>query len=98
MLVLSTDTLPDNLKIKEVHGFLETTLPVEISNKGLFRNVFEKNRNEHDEAYDVFVKSAGNRGNLIYGVKISTAIGSFNNGTFLYITYYGTLATAEYVD
>lgn len=44
MLVLSTDTLPDNLKIKEAHGFLETTFPVEISSKGLLRNVFEKNR------------------------------------------------------
>ncbi|AHE73090.1 hypothetical protein M942_14035 [Enterobacter ludwigii] len=61
-------------------------------------HVFEKKRNEHDEAYVVFVKSAGNRGNLIYGVRISTAIGSFNNGSFLYITYYGTLAIVEYMD
>ncbi|EQB8221499.1 hypothetical protein ACYUOO_004662 [Klebsiella aerogenes] len=61
MFVLSTDTLPDNMKIKEVHGFLETTFPVEISSKGLLHNVFGKNRNEHNEAYDLFVKSAATR-------------------------------------
>lgn len=95
MLVLSTDTVPEFLKITQIHGFHLYTHPVEISNKGLIRNLTERNRNENQEAYDQFVNSAGSKGNLIYGVKVSTATAQFNNGTYLYITYSGTIATAE---
>lgn len=98
MLVLSTDSLPSNMKVVDIHGYIETTHPIEISQKGLVRGLIERKKNEQQEAYDAFVKSAGNEGNVIYGVKVSTAIGQFNNGTFLYVTHYGTVATIEYVD
>lgn len=95
MLVLSTDVIPDIYEINDVHGFIEYTHRIEISNKGLIRNFTERNRNEHQEAYDGFVKSVGNEGNIIYGVKISTSTAQFKEGTYLYITYYGTLATVS---
>lgn len=98
MLVLSTDILPSNMKIMEIHGFIEKTYPIEISDKGLVRGFMERKRNEHQEAYDAFVSSAGGQGNVIYGVKVSTSVGQFKNGSFLYITYYGTLATVEYTN
>lgn len=98
MLVLSTDTLPSNMKVVEIHGFIEKTYPIEISDKGLFRGFMERKRNEHQEAYDAFVSSAEGQGNVIYGVKVSTSVGEFKNGTFLYITYYGTVVTVEYTD
>lgn len=98
MLVLSTDTLPSNMKVVEIHGFIEKTYPIEISDKGLIRGFMERKRNEHQEAYDAFVNSAGRQGNVIYGVKVSTSVGQFKNGSFLYITYYGTVATVECID
>ncbi|OTP90576.1 hypothetical protein B5S43_12665 [Gilliamella apicola] len=100
MNIITADTLPNNMRIKEIHGIIETTYPIEISKKGFIRGLVERNKNEHQEAYDNFVNSAkelGN-GNTIYGVKISTAIGSFSNGIFLYITYYGTIATTEIIE
>lgn len=65
-----------------------------ISLKVLIKSL-ERKRNEHQEAYDAFVSSAGKQGNVIYGVKVSTSVGQFKNGSFLYITYYGTVATVE---
>ncbi|WP_114193329.1 hypothetical protein [Edaphovirga cremea] len=95
MLTLSTDVIPEIYRITNVHGFIEYTHRIEISNKGLIRNFTERNRNEHQEAYEAFVRSAGNQGNVIYGVKISTSTAQFKEGIYLYITYYGTLATIE---
>ncbi|EOS96853.1 hypothetical protein LU631_15410 [Erwinia tracheiphila] len=79
-------------------GLLKITYPIEISDKGLIRGFMERKRNEHQEAYDAFVNSAGRQGNVIYGVKVSTSAGQFKNGSFLYITYYGTVATVECID
>lgn len=47
MLVLSTDTLPSNMKVIEIHGFIEKTYPIEISDKGFVRGFMERKRNEH---------------------------------------------------
>ncbi|AXF75836.1 hypothetical protein AV903_06705 [Erwinia tracheiphila] len=79
-------------------GLLKITYPIEISDKGLIRGFMERKRNEHQETYDAFVNSAGRQGNVIYGVKVSTSVGQFKNGSFLYITYYGTVATVECID
>ncbi|CDH04527.1 conserved hypothetical protein [Xenorhabdus bovienii str. oregonense] len=94
-IVLSTNTIPAEFELIEIHGFTEYTQKIEISDKGLIRNITERNRNEHQEALDNFVRNAGNQGNVIFDVKISTAVGQFKNGTFLYKTYYGTVATVE---
>ncbi|MDX7986507.1 hypothetical protein FE392_04040 [Xenorhabdus sp. 12] len=93
--VLSTNVIPKEFELIEIHGFTEYTHKIEISDKGLIRNIAERNRNEHQEALDIFVKNSGNQGNVIFDIKISTAIAQFKNGTFLYKTYYGTLATVE---
>ncbi|WP_239920085.1 hypothetical protein [Salmonella enterica] len=42
MLVLSTDTLPSNMKVIEIHGFIEKTYPIEISDKGLIRGLWNE--------------------------------------------------------
>ncbi|MGF7409117.1 hypothetical protein [Providencia alcalifaciens] len=94
-MVLSTSVLPDDFKLIEIHGFIEYTHKVEISDKGLIRNITERNRNEHQEAYDNFIRVAGPQGNTIFDVKISTAVAQSKTGTFLYKTYYGTVATVE---
>lgn len=94
-IVLSTNVLPDDFELIEIHGFIEYTHRVEISDKGFMRNLTERNRNEHQEAYDNFIEASGTQGNVIFDVKISTAVAQFNNGTFLYKTYYGTVATVE---
>ncbi|MBN3253675.1 hypothetical protein H5A33_03400 [Pectobacterium brasiliense] len=79
MLILSTDVIPDTYEVKDIHGFIEYTHRIEISNKGLIRNFTERNRNEHQEAFDGFVRNAGNQGNVIYGVKISTSTAQFKD-------------------
>ena len=69
MNIITADTLPNNMRIKEIHGIIETTYPIEISKKGFIRGLVERNKNEHQEAYDNFVnlaKELGN-GNTIYG-------------------------------
>ena len=63
MNIITADTLPNNMRIKEIHGIIETTYPIEISKKGFIRGLVERNKNEHQEAYDNFVNSAKELGN-----------------------------------
>ncbi|MBK3864522.1 hypothetical protein G3A40_32635 [Paraburkholderia aspalathi] len=98
MDVLTTDTLPPNLKLVECLGFVSFTAPVEISSKGLIRGALERKRNEQQEAFDGFVKSAPPEANVLYGVKVSTAAAQFQNGSFLYVTFIGTAGRAEPVN
>lgn len=97
MLVLTTDVLPPHIKLKEIHGVVESTYAIEVSAKPLLRSIFERKRNEHDEAIELLKDSARavGGGNVIYGLRISTAAAGFSNGTFLHMTYCGTLATCE---
>ncbi|MBS0895415.1 hypothetical protein JK211_15575 [Tatumella sp. JGM130] len=97
-MIISTDTLPEEFKLIELHGFVQYTHRIEISNKGFIRNITERKRNENQEALDGFTNSAGADGNIIYGVKITTATGQFKDATYLYMTYCGTLATVERVE
>ena len=50
----------------------------------------DRNRNEHQEAYERLSNSVPQGANAILGVKTSTAIQVFTEGTYLYITYKGT--------
>ena len=98
MYVLTTDSIPFPVTVKEVFAMIEATYPAEISKKGFIRSITEANKNDHQLAYDSFVDSVRKtypRANFVIGTKVSTAVGSFNNGTFLYITYIGTPVFAE---
>lgn len=98
MYVLTTDSIPFDVVIKEVFPMIESTYPVEISKKGFIRSITEAKKNDHQLAYDSFVDGVRNscpQANFVIGTKVSTAVGSFNNGTFLYITYIGTPVLAE---
>lgn len=94
-LILTTDVLPDGVVVKEVFSMIQLTGTVEVSSKGLIRGLLEKNKNEYQEIIDSFVRSAPTEANAIIGVQISTSAQSFNNGTFLYVTYIGTPAVLE---
>lgn len=74
---------------------IQITGTVEVSNKGMIRELFERKRNEYQEVIDAFVDTAPTEANAILGVQISTSSQSFNNGTFLYVTYIGTPAIIE---
>ena len=95
MNILTTDTIPLDVTVQELYGLVEITypLPLEIS-KWISSPLAEAKRNEHHrEALVTFVDAVRNlypKANFVIGTKVSTAVGSFSNGTFLYITYIGT--------
>jgi|GEM_PF-5120989 len=90
---LTTDVLPSHIKLKEIHGIVESPYAIEISAKPLLRSIFERKRNEHDDAIELLKDSARaiGEGNVIYGLRISTAAAGFSNGTFLHMTYWALL-------
>ncbi|WP_419763792.1 MAG: hypothetical protein ACNI28_08295 [Arcobacter sp.] len=90
MLVVTTDSLPDDYKIKQMYPMIEVTSRTQISQKGIIQGIIDRNRNEHQEAYDELCKSAPFGANAIIGVKVSTSTHQFKEGTFLYMTYIGT--------
>lgn len=94
MFVISTDNFPEGIKLVKIHGLIEYTHRIEITDNIFSADITEVNKNELYEAYKNFLNSAWD-GNAIYGVKISTSTAVVNNGIYLYKTYYGTLATIE---
>lgn len=90
MLLLSTDHVPVSHEIEAVYNMIEITYRIQISSKGLIRGLIEKGRNEHEEALEYLVKAAPQGANGIIGIKVSSAAQTFNDGTFLYLTYIGT--------
>lgn len=99
MLVLTTEVLPEGFHIKEIHGLVEATYPVQITEDGIMRGLMDRDRADHVDAIEAFKKaarqSANGKGNLLFGVRVSTSTASFQGETFLYLTYCGTLATCE---
>ncbi len=79
MYVLTTDSIPIDVTIKIVYSMIETTYPVEISEKGIIRSFMERKRNEREEAYDSFVSAVRTtypQANFVLGTKVSTSVGS----------------------
>jgi regulator of nucleoside diphosphate kinase len=95
MMVTTTETLPENLKIKSMFSMIEITYKIQISQKGLIKGFLERKRNEHQEALDKLIESAPSEANAIIGVKHSTATHVFPEGSFLFITYIGTPVVLE---
>lgn len=97
MLLLTTDTVPESVEIEQIFGLIEVTTPIEISQKNMLRRLTEGNENGHQIAVDNLAAAATELGgNMVFGIRHSTAIGQFNNGTYLYLTYTGTAAKAQY--
>lgn len=95
MLLLSTETLPENCAIKEMYSMVQITRAIEVSNKGLIRGFIERNRNEYQEALDQLASLAPPDSNAIIGIKATSSTQQFSNGTYLYLTYIGTPITYE---
>jgi hypothetical protein len=98
MLVLTTETLPTNCRLLEAYGVLIYNAQIELSKKGIIRSMLERNRNEWEEALQELCRSAHAGANVIYGLQVSTAVGQFSNGTFLYVTMTGTAGRYETTD
>jgi regulator of nucleoside diphosphate kinase len=90
MLLITTDTLPKGVVMKEAFSMILTNKTIELSKKGLIRGVLERNRNEYDEALEFFVAQAPREANAIVGIQVSTSTQQFSNGVFLYMTMVGT--------
>ncbi|WP_313715252.1 hypothetical protein [Atlantibacter hermannii] len=94
MFVISSDIVPEGMKLVKIHGLIEYTHGIELSGKNQIGDIKDFNESEFYEAYKIFINSAWD-GNAIFGVKISTSTVVFNNKIHFYKTYYGTLATIE---
>src|SRR5690606_4462120 len=97
MIILTADVLPAPIKLIQVHGLIECTYATEISKKPLFQRLFNRKRNDQKGPAELLTDAARRLGpgNVIYGLRISTTAVNFVNGTFLYTTYCGTLASCE---
>jgi len=95
MLLLTTEILPTNCGIVEMYSMVQVTKTIEVSNKSFMRSVFEKNKNEYQEAMDLLAQSAPSDANAIIGIKVASSTQKFSNGTFLYLTYIGTPVTYQ---
>lgn len=90
MLLLTTETLPPHLAIREVFSMVLANVPIEISDKGPLRNALGSKRNEWRDAIQLLAAQAPPTANAIIGIRFSTAAQNFSNGTFLYLTIAGT--------
>jgi uncharacterized protein YbjQ (UPF0145 family) len=93
MLLLTTQTLPEGLIVKEAFSLVLINQAIEVSSKGFIRGLLEKKRNEYQEALDYLASQAPKEANAIIGIQVSTSTQQFSNGTFLYLTAVGTPVT-----
>lgn len=95
MLMVTTDTLPEGIELKECYGLVLVNYPVEVSSKGILRGILERDRNEYNDALNMLKMAAPSGANILYGVNVSTSVGQFNNGAFLYLTMTATAGFCE---
>lgn len=95
MLLLSTETLPENCSIKEMYPMVQLTRAIEVSSKGLIRGFLDRDRNEYQEALDQLASCAPPDANAIIGIKATSSTQQFKDGIYLYLTYIGTPITYQ---
>lgn len=92
-----TASLPTEYRLIKNFGAYTTYSSIQLNKKGLIQSLVERKRNELDEAYDSFLSAAPREATIIFGMQISTAIASAQNGTFMYVTITGTAAVHEVI-
>lgn len=92
-----TTSLPPEYRLIENIGVYTTYSRIQLSQKGLIQSIVERNRNELDEAYSLFYSAAPRGTTIIFGIQVSTAIASAQNGTFMIITITGTAGIHEVI-
>lgn len=92
MDIFSTEQMPEGIKIKTLFPMILTVGKVQVSQKGLLKKILDKDKNEAQEIIDQLIDIAPTEANAIIGVKVSTSIAVYKEGTFLHITYIGTPA------
>jgi len=78
--IITTDSLPDDIHITEVLGVVEATCPVRISQGPLSPRGESESRHIRHHALAELVAAAPQAANIIYGLRVSTSVGSFANG------------------
>lgn len=90
MLLLTTNTIPNDIEIEEICGLVQTTTQIKIGGKSSLFSGFGKSATTQDAIDDLQSAIKAYGGNAAIGVSISTSIGAFDNGTFLYVAYLAT--------
>lgn len=89
-LVLSTNKLPEGMSVAEIFNMVQYTGTVEISDRGVVVGLYERKPADYQDILDAFCASAPAEANAIIDVQVSTCTHSFNDVSYLYITYIGT--------
>jgi len=89
-VLTTTQQFPAGTEVKSVFSMVQVTGSIEVSQKGLIRQIKDRKRNYYQELLDGFAASAPEEANAIIGVQLATSIATFSNGTFLMMTYSGT--------
>lgn len=90
MLLLTTNTIPNDIEIEEIFGLVQTTTQIKIGGKLSLFSGLEKKATNQDAINDLEAAIRECGCNAAIGVSITTSIGSFDNGSFLYISYLAT--------
>ena len=89
-LILNGHVPPPSMAVAEMYSMIQFTGTIELSDRGVVVGMFERKRTEYQDIIDNFAASAPSDANAIMGVQVSTATQSFDNVTYLYMTYIGT--------
>ncbi|NBC30227.1 MAG: hypothetical protein GVY29_09595 [Spirochaetes bacterium] len=97
-VLTTTEQPPAGSEIKQVFDMIQVTGSVEISKKGLIRQIKDRKRNYYQELLDGFAAIAPEEANAIIGARLATSVATFSNGTFLMMTYTGTPVIIGYIE
>jgi len=95
---LTTDTVPDFLKVTEIFGIVSTSTRTKM-NKGGFFEIFQKDQKEniYSKLRDSGRELSKGKANLLYGMRLSTTTLQGSDGVFLHTTIMATVGYAEII-
>lgn len=98
MLLLTTQTLPQGLIVKQVFSLVLINQRIEIANGNIIKVLLGRNQDDYEnqkqkefqKALDSLVLQAPKEANAIIGIQISASTQQFSDSVSLYLTAVGT--------
>lgn len=97
MLVLTTDTIPDGFHVKHLHGTISAITRIAIQQQNIIDSLLKRSPGTVDDGLVELINNAGKiKGvNCIFGIRVTSTFAQFKNGSFIYYTYYATVAEID---
>lgn len=96
MIVLTSDVIPDNMKVLGLLGTITYTHRVEVKRQDTFDRVMSRHKEDAMDGLEAQASRVRDA-NCVFGVRMSSTAATSPEGTFIYHTYHASVAHVRMV-